>query len=309
MTGRVLVGVDGSEGSRQAMAWALEEAALRHSVLEVVIVWEEPSDFERRHHRTDEDARAGAQQCLAEILGGAGGEHVPADIEPIVLEGDPADTLCLRADKADVLVVGSRGHSTVAGVLLGSVSSKCAHHSRAPVVIVPPRHGRELDRDGEETVRIVVGVDGSVGSRLALKWAVDEAALRGARVEAVAIWRAIEANDEMNVELAMFPSLRRRDRSLAETTKERLEEVISELARESAPVDIDPLVFEGSPAEVLCERAAGSELLVVGSRGHGAVAGLLLGSVSAECAHRSPRPVVIVPTNRVASSAMPQAGT
>lgn len=144
--GRVLVGVDGSKGSRRALAWALEEAAARTSVLEAVIVWRGPYDFPRDFdvsYPVDEAQLAErARARLAEAISEAVGEHAAVEVEPTVLRGDPAETLCRRAAAADLLVVGSRGHGTFAGLLLGSVSAKCAHHSPCPVVIVPS--GRDV---------------------------------------------------------------------------------------------------------------------------------------------------------------------
>ena len=135
--------------------------------------------------------------------------------------------------------------------------------------------------------RVVVGVDGSERSRHALVWALHDAALRRSVLEEVIVWqhpydferyRQPATHSEMGEEYQTLPSLGRRDRAMALATTDRLEEVVSGIARESAPIEIERRVLEGDPAAVLCDLAAGAELLV-GSRGHGTVAGLLLGSV------------------------------
>ncbi len=138
MAGRILVGVDGSQGSREALRWAIEQAAARGAVLQPVIVWQRTFDYGRESYwPTDEkiaaDARERLEAAIAEVAG-----HDPAvEIDPLVAEGDPGQALCTMSGDADLLVVGSRGHGGFAALALGSVSTKCAHHSHCPVVIVP----------------------------------------------------------------------------------------------------------------------------------------------------------------------------
>ncbi len=142
MTGRILVGVDGSEGSLHALRWAVEEAAVRGADVVAVAVWQSPYDYlfgaEGAYVPVDEGLLVrGAKETLAKAIATVAGEHPDVRIEPLVVEGDPAETLCEQADDADLLVVGSRGRGAFGGLLLGSVSSKCAHHCRRPVLIVP----------------------------------------------------------------------------------------------------------------------------------------------------------------------------
>lgn len=147
MAGRILVGVDGSEGSKRALGWAVQEAAVRGAVVEAAVVWRTPYDLgEAPFLPVDEvkvvsDARERLSQTIAEVAG----DRPMVEIDPVVLEGDAAQALCARSARADLLVVGSRGHGGFAGLLLGSVSAKCSHHSRCPVVIVP----REEEGNGE----------------------------------------------------------------------------------------------------------------------------------------------------------------
>lgn len=139
MGGRILVGVDGSDGSRRALAWAVEEAGLRQAVVEAVIAWQSPYDrveevaFPGDEHEIAEAARAELDAAIVDIAGRA-----PAvEIDPVVVEGDPADVLCRRAHGADLLVLGARRHVGVAGALLGSVAGTCSHRSPCPVVMLP----------------------------------------------------------------------------------------------------------------------------------------------------------------------------
>lgn len=140
MPGRILVGVDGSAGSRRALRWAVEEAAAHRSIVDAVMAWQSPYDFAGGLYYVRGDEREiaeGAMQRLAEVVAEVGSDHPEVEIHPVALEGDPAELLCAWSDEADLLVVGSRGLGRFARLALGSVSTKCAHHSHCPVVIVP----------------------------------------------------------------------------------------------------------------------------------------------------------------------------
>jgi len=139
---RILVGVDGSENSRRALRWAIQQARSRKAVLRPVIVWQRTFDYgSERYWPVDEDIAEGARKRLTATLAEVVGPDPAVEIEPVVVEGDPGNALCAQSADADLLVVGSRGHGGFAGLLLGSVSTKCAHHSRCPVVIVPSDNG------------------------------------------------------------------------------------------------------------------------------------------------------------------------
>jgi nucleotide-binding universal stress UspA family protein len=147
--------------------------------------------------------------------------------------------------------------------------------------------------------RIVVGVDGSKESQAALRWALEEARLRGASLTALHAWTypVVPGRGIAPAALVIPPDVVRRE------AEELLESAVSE-AFEGAP---EPLVrrvaIEGSPAESLVEASKDADLLVVGSRGRGGLSGVLLGSVSRQCAHDAWCPVVIVrPGRRAARS-------
>ena len=133
--------------------------------------------------------------------------------------------------------------------------------------------------------RIVVGVDGSPSSKAALRWAVRQARLTGARVEAVAAWQLPTyygwdlLPDSADVE-GIAGSM--------------LEEAIAGVATLAPGVRIQPMVRQGNAAQVLLDEANGAELLVVGSRGHGGFTEALLGSVGQHCVHHATCPVVVI---------------
>lgn len=136
--------------------------------------------------------------------------------------------------------------------------------------------------------RVVVGVDGSDGSRAALGWALNEARLRGASVEALHAWQYPYVN------VTGFPVPEMDLTAFAESARRALDEALDE--QDCTGVEVTPRVRMAGAAHALLEAADGAELLVVGSRGRGGFAGLLLGSVSQHCAHHATCPVVIVPS-------------
>jgi len=139
---RIVVGVDSSPGSAAALAWALKLAAETGAELEAVYAWElsyawidgYAPDIERWSHETEVAAR---ERLDAAIDGVLGGQPHYTEIRRTVVEGQPAKALLDRSKEADLLVVGSRGRGGFTGVLLGSGSQQCVHHSRVPVVVVP----------------------------------------------------------------------------------------------------------------------------------------------------------------------------
>jgi nucleotide-binding universal stress UspA family protein len=138
---------------------------------------------------------------------------------------------------------------------------------------------------GDVTSRVVVGVDGSEGSARALRWAADEARLRGARLEIVHAWAV-----PFMGEVPTTPDL---DAELEAGARTTLEEAMA--AVDLQGLEVDGRIERGPAAVVLVELAKGADLLVMGSRGRGGFTGLLLGSVSQQCAHHASCPIVIVP--------------
>ncbi|MGC9671218.1 universal stress protein [Planosporangium sp. 12N6] len=138
--------------------------------------------------------------------------------------------------------------------------------------------------------RIVVGVDGSESSTLALRWAIRQAELTGAAVEAIYAWEIpTYAGMAPMVETGAEPEL------LAKAGEQVLADALAEVAADRQPrATVDTRVVAGHPAFALIQAAEGADLLVVGSRGHGGFMGALLGSVSQYCVHHATCPVVVI---------------
>lgn len=139
----------------------------------------------------------------------------------------------------------------------------------------------------DKTYRMVVGVDGSAGGRLALTWAVQEAARRGGSVQAVTAWHWDGPRSTPIVDVTPEDAKNHAKAALAR----ELEAVATHVP--SAPPIASELV-QGSPATVLTRAATDADLLVLGSHGHGRLHHAVLGSVSEECIRHAPCPVVVV---------------
>jgi nucleotide-binding universal stress UspA family protein len=138
--------------------------------------------------------------------------------------------------------------------------------------------------------RIVVGVDGSKSSHQALRWARFLADTTGCSVEAVMAWQPLSAYSWATMGWAAYPG----DWDPAADAHKALTDAVEEVFGATPPANLTIAVREGGAAQVLLEAGAGARMLVVGSRGHGGFAGLLLGSVSSACAEHASCPVLVV---------------
>lgn len=140
-TGWIVVGVDGSAASKDALAWAARQGQLTGARVEAVMVWHVPTSAYGAPiaSPTDYDFGAQAQHVLEATVAEILGDGPKVEVLIRVVEGHPTPKLLAAADGADLLVVGSRGHGAFRGMLLGSVSAHCITHAPCPVVVVPHR--------------------------------------------------------------------------------------------------------------------------------------------------------------------------
>lgn len=137
---RIVVGVDGSPGSLAALRWAADQAALTGSVVDAVIAWRDPASYGGYAWLIADNRYAKlAARTLSEAVDRVVTEGSVV-VRQRVLEGSPTRVLLDAAHGADLLVVGSHGHGGFAGMLLGSVSQHCTHHSPCPVVVIREHH-------------------------------------------------------------------------------------------------------------------------------------------------------------------------
>jgi nucleotide-binding universal stress UspA family protein len=297
----VLVGVDGSTGSRAAVRWALHWAA-RHAA-EVQVVAAYPSVGSLGWLAVGESVDLGVLDALHDTTWSAARESVDEVRDedaallavPVAIHvepGAPAGLLVRRSRDADLLVVGTRGRGHAAGAALGSVALHCVSSSACPVVVVPEPAGWVDPGPGAV---VVAGVDGSERSATAIAWAVAEAGLRG-QVTAVRAYGV--ADLWLDQYAAVTPTVVERDAAELAALERGLTTLLQATRGEHA--DVHLLSVSGSAGPALVDQAAGADLLVVASRGRGGFRGLLLGSVALHCVLHAPCPVLVVrPTHRV----------
>jgi nucleotide-binding universal stress UspA family protein len=283
----IVVGVDESDGAARALAWAAREGRLHRWRVTALLAW----GYVDKHHEDDDtfDPHYGQRNAVATLdafVEKALGPSAAAAIDRLAVCDLAAGALLDASSGADLLVVGARGLGGFRGLLLGSVSQHCLHHTTCPIAIV--RHDGDSSA-GETTGRIVVGVDGSQVSQRALQWAVDEARRWQASLEVVHVWHMPYVGEFPYVGARFNPA------TLEETAQRVLDEMVVRVDTTGLPRPVDRILVCGGAASVLLESAKGADLVVVGSRGLGGFAGLLLGSVSHHVAHHATCPVVIVP--------------
>lgn len=145
-TYRIVVGVDGSPAGIRALRWAVAEAEARSGTVEAVTAWqwEGPAFSEIRLASDPDTVRAGAQEDLDAAVRAVSTEHPHATVAAEVVEGPPAAVLTHAAADADLLVLGSHGHSRLRHAVLGSVAEACMRAATCPVVVIPAQADRAV---------------------------------------------------------------------------------------------------------------------------------------------------------------------
>ena len=269
----IVVGTDGTAASREALLWSLEQAVRTGSDVTALFVWriplelEIPFDFE-------------TISSLREDLSRRDVSGFP-QITAASLNGNPGPVLVERAREADLLVVGARHHTD----LRGSVSSYCLHHSRTPVVVVP---GDAPSRPHLRQ-RVAVGVNLTPDSAVALQWASREARSRDAELVVAHAWQVAPGS------LGDLAHHAHTQRVQEQRAGEDLRNWVGDVLGPAPPTRVQMHADHGGPLDTLLNHAAEADLLVLGSRGHRALARLLGGSLSAQLALHSDCPIVVVP--------------
>ncbi|MVU78377.1 universal stress protein [Nocardia sp. ET3-3] len=289
----IVVAVDGSATSYQAVAWAAVEAELRRWPLHIVIAYGvEPGHAPWTARGVAEHAavRSEAMRVLAEAARIA--HHaVPEDTISVTCEavGELAlPALISRSQQARMIVVGNRGRGAIRRALLGSVSVGLARRAQCPVVVVQAEP--DIERFAADKP-VVVGVDGTDNSLPAVRMAFEEASSRKVPLIAVYAWRDTSGFD---LEVIGWDTIREReDKMVAER--------LADLGDEYPEVTVERRIACDTPARALLDHADDAQLLVVGTHGRGGFAGMALGSVSTALLHAATCPVLVVRSAEVAS--------
>jgi nucleotide-binding universal stress UspA family protein len=272
----IVVAYDGSPDADSALVWAVRTALLTEQPVRAVVATATDDLTPQRSLLWGEhldEVRASAERLLGEaMLADTAVELRPGPVVPVLLDA---------AREAEMVVVGSRGLGQVAGAIAGSVSQHLARHAECPVVVTrPPLH--------PGPGRIVVGVDGSGGSDAALEFACRRAELTGETVAVLHGWRDGRATGTTRREVPadFMERIVEEERLLAEA--------IAGVQTDHPDVPLEPLAIPVVAWRALVDASATASLVVVGSRGRGAFAGMLLGSVSQQVIQHADCPVAIV---------------
>ncbi|SCL31627.1 Nucleotide-binding universal stress protein, UspA family [Micromonospora nigra] len=281
----ILVGYDGSPDAATALRWALDEAGRSARPVRLAYVFEwltvagwigpgvAPGVW------PDETARRQVEELVAKAAGDAAATHPDITVHGEVLDGPPALVLEERSARAALLVLGSRGHGGFAGLLAGSTAVAVSAHAHCPVVVV--RGGAV---EGGRAGHVAVGVDGSEYSLKALGFAFEQAAFRKVPLHVVRAWQPPNApwQPEPDPKVALA----------AEGAE--LDESLERWRTDFPDVELTVEVAVAAPAPLLVDASRNAQLVVVGSRGHGGLKGMLLGSVSQQLIQHAHCPVAVV---------------
>ncbi len=282
----IVVGVDGSPVSRVAVDWAARTATLHHAPLKLVHVLTPPAvmafpdvpmppgylEWQEGQGRTLLDEAA---QTARDAAGPT------TEISTDMVAGPSVPSLADASKDARMVVVGCRGRGALARGVLGSVSNGLLHHAHCPVAVI---HDEDPLMPRPSKAPVVVGVDGSPASERAVALAFEEASLRGVDLVAVHAWS--------DTGVFEFPGA---DWSTLQAMGEQtLGERLAGWQERYPDVLVRRIVVADKPAHQLVEQAESAQLLVVGSRGRGGVAGMLLGSVSTAVVNAARMPVLVV---------------
>jgi nucleotide-binding universal stress UspA family protein len=292
--GPVVVGVDGSQESYRAVDRAVDYARYHGHDLRLVHAYGGAGGVAIRIELAAQSAAAGHTQPAQDLLDvalsytrslvGTMPEDERPDVDGVLHLGSAAGALREESRTASLVVVGSRGHGGVTGLLLGSVAVPLSAHAHCPVLVVRGDETREPPADAP----VVVGVDGSGEATAAVGFAMSEASRFDCPLVAVLAW------DELWIGAPELADPVPTAVELQEEAVRMVSETLAGWSEEFPDVRVTRVVERGRAAPVMLREAVGARLVVVGSRGRGGFGGLLLGSTSQTLLHRSPVDVAVV---------------
>ncbi|MBU6535192.1 universal stress protein [Streptomyces sp. NPDC057245] len=288
MTRPITAGVDGSQESVAAVAWAAREAVRRDVPLRVVHAWRHQAqeaagagdrDAQERWVR---DSVAGAVRTVTE-------RHPRLTVSTEVREGDAVAALLAASADAGSLVLGSRGHGAVVGFLLGSVGQQVIAEATGPVVLVRAGDEAAAEAGGRE---VVVGQQGEPeDSADVIGFAFEAAAARGATVRAVRAWALPTVFTYSPGSMALADEAG----GLEQYERKALGEALGPWRERFPDVPVVEHVEMGSAGQVLLSVAEDAQLMVVGRRARRTAVGARIGSVAHGVLHHADCPVAVVP--------------
>lgn len=287
----VVVAVDGSTASNNAVRWAANTAMKRDIPLRLATSYTMPqylyaegmvpseelfSDLQAEAMEKIEAARELAHEVAPDIL-----------IGHTVAEGSPIDMLLEMSEDVTMIVLGSRGLGGLSGMVMGSVSAAVVSHASCPVVVV--REDNNVTENNKYGP-VVVGVDGSDVSAKATEYAFAEADARDAELIAIHTWMDMQAQSS----LAGLAAAQNQWEAIEAQQAQVLTERLAPLVEKYPNVAVTKIITRDRPVRALAEQADSAQLLVVGSHGRGGFRGMLIGSTSRALLQCAPCPMMVV---------------
>ncbi len=283
----ILVAYSGDE-SRHALEWAATHAIRTNNTLTVLTVINLPRNLYDETMGIPPEFTEAAQ----EVLNGAvalAHELGVENVETSIGYRDITAAIVEMSREADLVVVGNRGRGETASALLGSVAYAVTSHAACPVVVIREDTHHVLDGNGT----IVVGIDGSRTGVHAAYFAAEVAQATGSELTVVGVWD-VSALGGLSAEFAARIGIEGIHAEQEYKMKAWVDHACAVIPDRFPGIRVRGEVRQGSPVVVLREEAKDASLLVVGTRGRGGFAGLLLGSVSHRLIHDSGCPVAVV---------------
>ena len=299
MTKQITVGFDSSHASTLAARWASDEAALRRCRLRVVGCFSVPLSGDLAIGWSGTEAYSmvlqATESSLTAVKTQLAQRHPELDITTECTPEGPVVALVQGAHTDDLVVVGASHHHDIGAFWLGSTARAVVRKAPCPVVVVRSEGSSHPDR-------VVVGVDGSEASDNAVRWAADEADRHRVPLLVVHSWDYpyVFSTLEPTLETAVQDQLPGRALAqvqaceLMQIDAANVMEAGAELAREVCGSEVDMMLVEGSPASALLSVVRDGDLLVIGSRGRGALTAGLFGSTANAVLDAAAIPVVVV---------------
>ncbi len=266
----IVVGFDGSEVAYAALDWALDEAGRRRTHVVAILASGAAMISTPMVPMMNDWPDEAAEEVLAAARSHAATRSPGITLQTEAALSGPSAALLDASGTAGLVVVGGRRHPRLGELLLGATGPQVAAHASCPVVVVPAGDAPTAERP------VVVGVDGSPSGRAALEFAFAHAAETSRPLVVVHAWW-IGIPDPKGMAPLSSP--------IENDHRALVEEIVRPLAAKYPNVSVDRVVVCGDPVDELLEAGEKAGLIVVGSRGHGGFAGLLLGSVSQGVLH------------------------
>jgi nucleotide-binding universal stress UspA family protein len=282
MARKIIVGYDRSADARAAAAWALDEASRTGALVEFFYAYQWPtwapaaSMVPGPAVYPDGETDRAIKGALDEAVTLARHTHPEIRTEISIVHANASLTLIDRSREASLIVLGSQGHSGVTG-LLGSISITVAAHAHCPVIVVR----RQLGTPGQ----VVAGVDDSAAAEHVMAFAAEQAVARGVPLRVIRAFAPVTG---------LWEDTSTVSRTVTEEERRPLDDLVAAWQAKYPGLTVSVEAPVDHAAAALTRASRKAQLLVVGSRGRGALRGMLLGSVSQNVLHRSECTVAVV---------------